>query len=159
VRRQTPRRERVVPSKETPKRPKLPLCRSQKPQQREQPIQLPPLSSPKGGPQRAMLDVTIATFPLHTPLRRRKSTPCHTMRCGNLARLSPKIWWIIGKASNPQTPKGACCKTTGLLSQNQHRRNTTRVLLQNIGYCLPVQVYRSRRAHLSTQTSVNVARR
>ena len=47
--------------------------------QRKQLIQLPPLSSPKGGPQRAMTNVSTTSFPLHTPLRRRKPTPRHAL--------------------------------------------------------------------------------
>jgi len=51
-------------------------------------------------------------FPLHTALRRRKPTPRHA-GSGYATGLSPKIWWIFGKASNPQTPKGAHQKTDG----------------------------------------------
>jgi len=60
--RQTPRRERVVPSKETPKRPKSPLNQGLQPGRRGRPIQLPPLSSPKAGPQRTMTDVAVANM-------------------------------------------------------------------------------------------------
>ena len=103
--RQTPQRERVVPSKETPKRPKSPLNQGLQPGEHGRPIQLPPLSSPKAGPQRAMTDVSVATISVTCSPQEEKIHALSHVRRGNSAELSPKIWWIFGIASNPQSPK------------------------------------------------------
>jgi len=59
--------------------------------QTRQLIQLPPLSSPKGGPQRAMTDVAIAYISVtYTPQEEIIYTSSRKI-CGNSARLSPKI--------------------------------------------------------------------
>ena len=40
-------------------------------------------------------------------LQEEKTHASSHVRRGNSAELSPKIWWIVGRASNPQTPKFA----------------------------------------------------
>ena len=80
-------------------------------------------------------------FPLHTALRRRKPTPRHAVS-GYSAGLSPKIWWIVGIASNPQTPNGARQKLAGLRFQ-------PRAQVQNQRILLPTPVAWSRRGLVS----------
>jgi hypothetical protein len=89
---QTPQRERVVPSKKAPKRPKSQLYSSWKPKYRMQLIQLPPLSSPKASPQRAIPDVAIKRISGAYSPQEEKTHALSRRKGGNLAGQSPKIW-------------------------------------------------------------------
>jgi len=54
-----------------------------------------------------MTDVTVAYISATCTPQEEKIYTSSRVRRGNSARLSPKIWWIVGKASNPQTPNDA----------------------------------------------------
>jgi hypothetical protein len=103
--RQTPRRERVYQARRRRSDPDRCSIKAKGNNSAERPIQLPPLSSPKAGPQRAMTDVSAATISVTYSPQEEKIHALSRVRRGNSAELSPKIWWIFGIASNPQSPK------------------------------------------------------
>ena len=54
-----------------------------------------------------MSDVAVVNISATYNFQEEKTHASSRVRRGNSAELSPKIWWIFGKASNPQTPNGA----------------------------------------------------
>ncbi len=54
-----------------------------------------------------MTDVAVATISAAYSPQEEKIHALSRVKRGNLAELSPKIWLLFGKASNPQTPNDA----------------------------------------------------
>jgi hypothetical protein len=142
MQRQTPREGRVLPSKKPPKRPKSLLYQGPRPKQRKRLIQLPPLSSSRAGPQRAMAGVSAVTRSVTCSPQEEKTYASSRVIRGNSARLSPKIWWIFGEASNPQTPNGARQNIDGASVPSPQQAQGHEGLLQYIGQSLPAQEQR-----------------
>ena len=94
-----------LPSKWPPKRPKSPLCLGLEPQQRRQLIQLPPLSSPRAGPQRAISGVSVEIFPLHTVPQEEEAYASSRICTRKLGKAVPKDLVNVWQSQQSTDPK------------------------------------------------------
>jgi hypothetical protein len=94
--RQTPKKGASCTKQETLKRPRSPPSQSTRQWECERPIQLPPLSSPKAGPQRAMVDVAVKNISATYSLQEEKTHASTRSKLRKLGRVVPKglvnIW-------------------------------------------------------------------
>lgn len=125
MRRQPPEGGELYQAKERRSVPKSLLCRHPRRRQRKQLIQLPPLSSPKGGPQRAMIDVTIAYISAaYTPQEEKIHASSH-INMRKLGRIVPKDLVNIWHGQQSTDPKWCPTKTLMGLRFSPRTREAT----------------------------------